>query len=82
MTFKDEDFKKAIACADRTLKLSDQLAKVIFTRKGVSQGHKSVLTCNFDPTYVEFRNRWVPSYGELLILVDIKIGLMSEFTLF
>ena len=82
MTFKDEDFKKAIACADRTLKLSDQLAKVIFTRKGVSQGHKSVLTCYFDPTYVVFRNRWVPSYGELLILVDIKIGLMSEFTLF
>lgn len=27
MTFKDEDFKKAIACADITLKLSDQLAK-------------------------------------------------------
>ena len=28
MTFKPDDFKKALDCADRTLKLSDQLTKV------------------------------------------------------
>ena len=80
MTFKDEDFKKAIACADRTLKLSDQLAKVIFTWKGVAQGHANVVTISIVQSFFEnFRNLWVPSYVELLILVDIKIGLMNEF---
>ena len=29
MTFKEEDFKKAIACADRTLKLTEKLVKVM-----------------------------------------------------
>ena len=69
MTFKEEDFKKAIACADRTLKLSEKLAKV-------SKGFYKVVY------KVCFRNHLELDCVVHSIQIDTKIGQTKKYMLY